>query len=166
MKRLSLFTILLIAGLGIGASSDHRSQEVVGLWKKSNDWHHLVFMRRADGTYREKGLLLLDALKAPVYYESTGDWRLQGGQYLTTAHSWSESTFSKSVGRTYKLKVLQISEQHFRYVSTDNADEDEQRIGNASDIEFDQTNVDPFPPYGGMNPEIIRKVKKALPVTP
>ena len=117
-----------------------------------------------DGTYREKGLLVLDKLKAPVSYESSGDWRLHAGRYMVTTRSWSEPTFKMSIGKTHKHAVLQIDTQHFRYISTDNADEDEQRIGDVSDAEFERASVDPFPLYGGLNPEIIGNVKKALPV--
>ena len=125
MKALRLHIVLTLALLSIAARPSSPEQEVVGLWKKSNDWHHSICLRRADGTYHERGLLLFDPWKPPVPYESTGDWRLRGGRYFVTARSWSEPTLRGAVGKTYRHRVLRVEKQRFCYVSTNNTDEEE-----------------------------------------
>ena len=142
MRNLSVVLLVpLMAICALAARQKYDGRLLIGLWVQSHESRSAIILRRADGTYLEKFYQKYDFNEPPFYCESTGRWEIRGGHYITTVTSWSAPIFKETVGKTIKREVLSVDRQLFKYFSTDDAEEEEHRIGEASENGFHQTRL-------------------------
>jgi len=158
--------VLAIAFYALAARQKYDGQLLVGLWVQSHESRSAIILRRPDGTYLEKAYQKYDFNMPPIYYESTGRWAIRGNHYITTITSGSTSIHRNWVGRTSRREVLSVDGQFFRYISTDGVNEEEHRIGEASENDFHRTHPKLIAADGAMlSPGFSQKVEMAEPVT-
>jgi hypothetical protein len=144
----SVVWVALLTTIGTGLASDKIASKssLIGLWEENSDTVHAITLRKADGTYRRKEIQEYDYSKPALSYHSSGHWKIVGGYYIAGMDRVSAAIWKRFIGRKWKVKIIGVDAETFRYVSTDGADVAEQRIGDSSDAQFDKRNPKPLLP--------------------
>lgn len=119
---------------------------LVGLWEENSPTVHAITLRKSDGTYRRKLIQNYDYAKPYITYQCAGNWKVRGFYYTFDISNVSTKLWEKDVGKTYKEKLQTLEKHTLKYLSTDGAMVEEQKIGNGSDAEFDKAVLKPLVP--------------------
>lgn len=113
----------------------------VGIWEEKSPNVEAVTLRNADGTMKRKEIRRFDYAKEPARFVSEWQWSIRGDDYQIKLLGMSGETWKKDIGKTWNLRVLSLDENTFRYLSSDGAVVEEQRIGSASNAAFDEARL-------------------------
>lgn len=141
------------AGLKKDNKSAKKSISIVGLWKQYGPPVYPVSsitLRNEDGTFMTKWMKIYDYAKPEIEYSSTGLWKVTGNQYWEKLTSITAPMWQGEVGSELKLEILEISDNIFKYISSDGATVMERKIGGASLEEFEAAKVKPLPKKTGL----------------
>ena len=134
----------LLAACAYNSLQKQSAENMVGLWEERSPTINAITLRKGDGTYRRKQIQIYDYAKPPLTYQSTGNWRVNGKQYIFDLGSVSTPIWEKDIGKQWKVTILQSDKQLLKYLSPDGALVEERKIGGASDIAFDQSALNPL----------------------
>lgn len=133
---------LFVAAMLFACSStaDHTatSADGVGLWRQKGPAIYAITLRRADGTYRQKGIQIYDYAKPSIEYETAGHWRVTGRKYTYRLDQVSSPLWNKYVGTERTLEVLRMTNDLFEHLSSDGGIVEERKIGPASEAQFEK----------------------------
>ena len=135
----SLFVMLF--GCALPVDGPLPKAMLVGLWEENDSTMNAIILRRPDGTYRRKQIQLYDYSKPALACESSGRWRVDGKHYIACMDFISSPVWKKEIGKTWSVDIVSTSNKKYKYISTDGANVEELKIGEASDAGFESSTV-------------------------
>lgn len=134
-----LFSILIACfSLGACKSMHFRPEEkrvdpyFMGVWRHYNDCRSEIIFRESDGTYDIRGILGFP-INPPFKYRESGRWWVEGKYLCSMMNSVSYEPWKKFLNTVYKTKIIKVSPVEFDYLSSDNFDEKQIKIGDSID---------------------------------
>lgn len=147
-NRIVIVLTVLAVSCGIGRFSSAKEPQdknnLVGVWSSTDAALSFIILRKSDGAFVEKVIQEYDNRKPQIHYVARGRWRINGNQYSTTTDYISTPIWKKDVGKTWKMEILAIGNNRFKYISTDGVTVVEKRIGGDSEVEFDNAVLKPL----------------------
>jgi hypothetical protein len=140
---------LLMAVMACGCSTLHKNvssseMAAIGIWEEYGPPVYPVItitLRKPDGSFLRKSKKIHDDSNSVVEYSSKGLWGISRNQYWEKLTYVSNPMWESEVGREFELQVLDLSENSFKYVSSDGATVVEKKIGGPSLAEFESARL-------------------------